>query len=144
MLAHSGCSSWLPSPPHRRGPYLKSLGSTSCIALGSSEAWQPGRSPRALNAYPGGFPRKLAFRLVSAEPGLRLPTPLLAIGKFPVPLWPDVCKAVSWQPEARLMLQTQSSESFHQLRVSVQKNRGAGPPQPCGCVIPILWVRPQQ
>ena len=36
---------------------------------------------------PGGFPRKPAFRLFSAESGLQLPAPLLAIGKFPVPLW---------------------------------------------------------
>lgn len=100
------------------GRDLKSLSCVSCTAPGSSEAWQPGRSPRALSACPGGFPRKLAFRLVSAERGLRLPTPLLAIGKFPVLLQPDVCKAVSWQPEAQLMLHTRSSESFYQLRVS--------------------------
>lgn len=46
------------------------------------EAWQPWRSPQALSACPGGFPRKPACRLVSAEPGFQLPAPLLAVGKF--------------------------------------------------------------
>lgn len=78
-----------------------SLGSISCIAPGSSEAWQPRRSPRGLSACLGGFPRKLAFRLVSAEPGSSCQHLCLPLESSPCRFGPDVCKAVSWQPEAR-------------------------------------------
>lgn len=90
-LAHSRCSGWLPNSPQaalltREKPRLPVSQLHFLHPRGSSEAWQPWRSPPALSACPGGFPRKLAFRLGSAEPGLQLPAPLLAIGKFPVPL----------------------------------------------------------
>lgn len=71
---------------HERGPHLKYFTQVCFLHCpGSSEAWQPWRSQQALSACPGDFPRKPTFRLVPAEPGLQLPAPLLAIGKFPTP-----------------------------------------------------------